>query len=259
LAASGASDELTAMRTLAWSRKASLAIVLLLAGPVLLSGCAAHARNGAGADVRLARDTGEIQDYDPWEPFNERMFAFNRKLDEWVVKPVAKGWRAIAPEPVRDGIGNALRNVGFPRRFVNSLFQLKLDNAALEVTTFIVNSTVGLGGFIDIGSRVGLTPRDEDTGQTLGTYGVGPGPYLVLPFLPPSTVRDSIGGVFDMLLDPTTYLVPFAGNLGKRAGKSVNERSDTLERYDEIEKDVVDLYSAARNAYLQRREREISE
>lgn len=244
------------MNALARARRLSVALLIVLGGALALSGCAMHAR---GSQVRPVADVGEVEEYDPWEPFNVNMFEFNRNVDRYVVKPAAKGWRAVLPERLRDGFDNALRNLGMPRRFVNNLLQLKVEAAGQELVGFVVNSTVGLGGFIDISRRAGLPRNEEDTGQTLAVYGVGPGPYLVLPFFPPSTVRDTVGSVADALLDPTTFLVPLVGNIGKRLGTAVNERSSTLEKYDEIERDVVDLYSAARNAHLQRRERAIDE
>jgi phospholipid-binding lipoprotein MlaA len=259
----------------AW--KSRLAVLLLLGGPAALAGCAMH---GRGSDLRTAADevsassaldpadsaarppagdSPEALEYDPWEPFNERMFAFNRGLDRRVVKPAARGWRKVVPEPLREGIQNAFRNVGMPRRLVNNLLQLKVAGAGRELVGFVVNSTVGLGGFIDIAQREGLRPNDEDTGQTLAVYGVGPGPYLVLPFFPPSTVRDSIGSAADGLLDPLSYLLPFVGSVAKRVTTTVNDRSMNLELSEEVEESVLDYYSAVRNFHLQRRDRDIRE
>jgi phospholipid-binding lipoprotein MlaA len=188
------------------------------------------------------------------------MFKFNRGLDRWVVKPAARGWRKVVPEPFREGLQNAFHNVGMPRRFVNSLFQGKFAGAGRELGGFLVNSTLGLGGLVNIAQREGWTPPDgEDTGQTLAVYGAGPGPYLVLPFFPPSTVRDSIGGAVDGLLDPTSFLLPFAGNVAKKAGTTVNDRTFNLELSEDVEESALDLYSGVRNFYLQRRERDINE
>jgi phospholipid-binding lipoprotein MlaA len=243
---------------------------LFLVGAVSLAGCAAH---GGGAGLRTAADgtavsqaadfDGEVveaADYDPWERFNERTFAFNYELDRVVVKPVAKGWRKAVPEPMRDGIQNAFRNLGMPRRFVNNLLQGKIEGALRELTGFVMNSTVGVAGLFDVAKGEGVTPKDdEDTGQTLAVYGVKPGPYLVLPFFPPSTVRDTVGSAVDGLLDPLSYLLPFVGSVAKRGGTTVNDRSMNLEVYEDVEEGVVDLYSGVRNIYLQRRERVIKE
>ena len=158
-------------------------------------------------------------DYDPWERFNERMFDFNLGLDRRVVKPAAIGWGKAVPEPLRKGIQNALRNLGMPRRFVNNLLQLKVDGAVRELAGFALNSTVGLAGLGDVASAEGVAPPDEeDTGQTLAVYGVKPGPYLVLPFFPPSTVRDTIGSTVDGLLDPLGLVMPLVGSIAKRVG-----------------------------------------
>jgi phospholipid-binding lipoprotein MlaA len=255
--------------------------LLFLAGSVALTGCAVHGRgaaleavaNGTSAsldpssvDDAAARPASEhaeaanAEDYDPWERFNERMFAFNHKLDRVVVKPVAKAWTKIAPEPVRNGIANVFRNVGMPRRFVNNLFQLKFTGAAQELAGLVINSTVGVGGLVDVMKEADLRPPDaEDAGQTLAVYGIGPGPYLVLPFFSPSTVRDSIGSGIDGLLDPLGYVMPFVGSVAKRVVTIVNDRSANLETFEAVEESVVDLYSAVRNGYLQRRERAIKE
>ena len=204
--------------------------------------------------------SAEAQDYDPWERFNERTFDFNHKLDHYVIKPVATGWSKIAPQPVRNGMRNMLQNVAMPRRFINNLFQLKLKGAVQELVGFVINSTVGVGGLVDVMREADLAAPDaEDTGQTLGVYGIGPGPYLVLPFFPPSSLRDTIGSTIDGFLDPVTFFMPFVGGIAKRGFTSINDRSRNLEEFEAVEESVVDLYSAVRNGYLQRRERAIRE
>jgi phospholipid-binding lipoprotein MlaA len=217
------------------------------------------------ADMTLEASEGEgldLQgpDYDPWERFNERMFAFNLGLDRRVVKPAATGWSKAVPRDLRKGIQNALNNLGMPRRFVNNLLQLKIDGAVRELAGFALNSTVGLAGLGDVARAEGIAPPDEeDAGQTLAVYGVRPGPYLVLPLFPPSTVRDTIGSTIDGLLDPLGLVMPLAGSIAKRVGTTVNDRSMNLELFEEVEDSVLDLYGASRNLYLQRRERAIRE
>jgi phospholipid-binding lipoprotein MlaA len=202
----------------------------------------------------------ELQDYDPWEAFNERMFAFNLGLDRRVVKPAATGWSKAVPQPLRKGIQNALRNLAMPRRVVNNLLQLKIDGAVRELAGFALNSTAGIAGLGDVAKAEGIAPPDEeDAGQTLAVYGVKPGPYLVLPLFPPSTVRDTIGSTVDGLLDPLGLVMPLAGSIAKRIGGTVNDRSMNLELFEEVEDSVLDLYSGSRNLYLQRRERAIRE
>jgi phospholipid-binding lipoprotein MlaA len=163
------------------------------------------------------------------------------------------------PEELRRAFRNAGDNIGMPKRFVNSLLQGKVEGAIRELARFVLNSTIGVGGLFDVGRAEGVLPSDEDMGQTYGRYGVGPGPYLVLPVLPPSTVRDTIGSGIDALLDPLSFILPFSGSLAKRVGETVNERSLNLEVFEQVEESVLDLYSAVRNGYLQRRERAIRE
>jgi phospholipid-binding lipoprotein MlaA len=118
---------------------------------------------------------------------------------------------------------------------------------------------MGVGGFFDVATELGIRRSDEDTGQTLGFYGVGPGPYLVLPFLPPLTVRDGFGFAADVAMQPIGYVAPFEASAGMRGGQLVNDRSLNLETFEEFEQVTFDLYSAVRNAYLQRRQRMIEE
>jgi phospholipid-binding lipoprotein MlaA len=150
-------------------------------------------------------------------------------------------------------------NAGMPRRFLNSLLQRKIDRAGSELARFLLNSTIGLAGFFDVAREAGLDASDEDTGQTLAVYGVEAGPYLVLPFLPPMTVWDGIGYGIDGLLNPISYFAPFAANAGMRAADTVNDRSLSLEVFQDVEESVLDLYSAVRNGYLQRRQQAIRE
>ncbi len=195
----------------------------------------------------------ESEDYDPWEPFNERMFTINRQLDRFVMKPVATGWDTVVPNPVQRGLGRMFDNAGIPRRFVNNLLQGKLEGAGRELGRLLLNSTIGLAGFFDVAEEIGLEPSDKDTGQTLGVWGVGPGPYLVLPFLPPMTVRDGIGMGIDVLLNPVSYFAPFAAVIGIKGADTLNSRSLHLEVFEDVEEGTVDMYGAVRNAYLQRR------
>ena len=212
-------------------------------------------------DLSLASETEPvIEEYDPWMPFNEGTFAFNRQVDRYVLKPAAKVWDKIMPGPVQRSLKNAMVNLGMPRRLVNNVLQGEGGGAAREVGRFLINSTLGVGGFFDVAKSVfALEASDRDTGQTLGVWGVEPGPYLVLPILPPLTVRDGFGAVVDLALDPLTYFLPFAALAGMTGGRTVNERSLNLETYQSVEEGAVDMYSAVRNAYLQRRQKQIRE
>jgi phospholipid-binding lipoprotein MlaA len=201
----------------------------------------------------------EMTEYDPWESFNRKMFAFNRQLDRFVLKPIAKVWNVVVPDLAQQSLANAFDNIAMPRRLLNSLFQLKMEGAGRELARFFLNISMGVGGFFDVATELGVPRSEEDTGQTLGYYGVGPGPYLVLPFLPPLTVRDGVGFAADSAMQPIGYVAPFAATAGMRGGQIVNDRSLNLETFEEFEQAVFDLYSATRNAYLQRRQRMIEE
>jgi phospholipid-binding lipoprotein MlaA len=172
---------------------------------------------------------------------------------------VATVWNAVVPEPLQESLGHAFDNLGMPRRLLNNIFQLKLKGAGRELARFLINSTVGFAGFLDVARDFGLEKSNEDTGQTFGVYGVGPGPYLVLPLLPPLTLRDGVGTAIDAVMDPLNYLLPFGANVGRKAGSTVNERALSLEVFEGIEEDVFDLYTAVRSAYLQRRQRAVEE
>jgi len=201
----------------------------------------------------------EFEEYDPWEPFNQKTFEFNRGLDRWVIKPVAKGYNEVMPDPWQEAVGNAFSNLGFLPRFVNCTLQGRFTGAGREILRFIVNSTIGLGGFMDIAGREGIKKCSGDTGQTLGVWGVGSGPYLILPFLPPLTVRDALGYVVDGAMNPLSYFIPIAATLGTKVEDTVNDRSLHLDLYQGFEGSTVDFYSGLRNAYLQRRQRLIEE
>lgn len=217
----------------------------------------------ANADV-LAEAEGSIasEDYesDPWEPFNEKTFWFNRQLDRMLLKPVATAYDTVLPDPVQRSIGNALDNILVVRRVVNNLLQLKLAGTGRELARFTINSTAGVAGLFDVAKDAfGIEQSDEDTGQTMGVYGIGPGPYLILPFLPPLTVRDGIGLAADGAMNPLSYFIPIGASVGIHATRTVNERSLNLQRFEQVEESVVDLYGAVRNAYLQRRAAAIKE
>lgn len=218
-------------------------------------------------------------EYDPWESFNSTMFDFNRKVDRFVLKPVAQGYNFVVPDAAQVGLSNFFYNLRVVPRFVNNVFQGKIKGAGVETGRFLVNSTLGIGGFLDIATQLNLRTPEEDTGQTLGYYGVPPGPYLILPLLPPLTLRDGAGYVADIFLDPINWLVlplieikgvPSAiahknrtttsvAQLGRRIGEITNDRSLNLETFQGVEEATLDLYAAVRNAYLQKRAKAIRE
>jgi phospholipid-binding lipoprotein MlaA len=218
----------------------------------------------AMAQVRApepAAEPVEVEEYDPWEPFNEKMFEFNRNLDRYVLKPVAKAYNVVMPEPFQVMISNGFDNISFVPRLVNSALQGKWGGAGRELSRFLINSTAGIGGLFDPAKDYwGIQKSREDFGQTLGFYGATSGPYLILPFLEPLTVRDGIGKFVDTFMDPLSYYLPlFWDRIGMKAGDIVNERSLNLDLYQGFEESVIDMYSAVRHGYLQRRERLIRE
>ncbi len=222
----------------------------------------------------------EEEEYDPWESFNSKTFEFNRKFDKYVLKPVATGYEWVMPDPLERGITNFFRNVRFVPRLMNNLFQAKFKGAGVELGRILINTTLGIGGLFDPAKHLlGMDTPGEDFGQTLGAYGVKPGPYLILPLLPPLTLRDAAGFLFvDLALDPLNYLVfpvmpyRFAGQpmltvrdtaligwWSQRVGQIVNDRAINLERFEGVEEATVDLYGAVRNAYLQTRGKAVRE
>ena len=214
-----------------------------------------HRQIALASGLAESAEAGEDFDSDPLEAFNEKMFWFNREvLDRFLLKPAATAWDFVIPDPVQRGIYNIFDNLAVVRRVVNNTLQLKLTGAATEMARFTINSTVGLVGFFDVArDGFGIQQRDEDTGQTFGVWGIGPGPYLVLPFLPPLTIRDGIGYAFDTAMTPYIYFIPWYANAGLTATSTVNERSLNLETFERVAESTIDLYGAVRNAYLQRR------
>ena len=207
-----------------------------------------------------AGEPEELEDYDPWEAFNAKTFEFNRRMDKYALKPVAMGWKTVVPQPAGIMISNAFDNLNVVPRVVNNLLQGKWDGAGREVSRFLINSTAGMGGLFDPAKDVyHITKSPADFGQTLGKWGVGPGPYLVLPFMEPLTARDGIGKVIDRAIDPVTYVVPLIPALSLMAGNRVNERALNYELFAAFDDDVIDAYSAVRNGYLRLRERRINE
>src|SRR5205823_3126289 len=151
----------------------------------------------------------EPEEYDPWERWNEPMFDFNRRLDKYVLKPVAKGYNFVVPDEIQIMISNGFDNISFVPRLVNSLLQGKVKGAGRELGRFLINSTAGVGGrFVPAKDVFGILKSREDFGQTLGVWGVGSGPYLIVPFLEPLTVRDGVGKAVDSALDPLSYFLP---------------------------------------------------
>ncbi len=206
-------------------------------------------------------DTDEFEEYDPWQPFNEKTFEINRKLDKYVLKPVAKAYDKVVPNWVQRSIANAFDNVGSVRRVVNSVAQGRFETAGQELGRFVFNTVFGIGGLFDVAkSELGIESKSIDAGQTFGVFGAPPGPYLVIPVFPPFTVREAVGYVVDSFLNPLRYVgMDFPTSVAVEVEDRVNYRSLNLETFEDLEASVFDLYSAVRNGYLQRRQRMIED
>ena len=206
-------------------------------------------------------ETGSEPVRDPWEPFNSTTFALNYRIDRYALKPVARVYAGIVPPDVQDSLANAFENLGFASRFLNGIFQGKFDRAGIEMQRFLLNSILGVGGLFDVAKYMFdiEAPPAEDAGQTLATYGVASGPYLVLPLLPPMTVRHAVGYAGDIFMNPVNYFIPFAPNLALNAADRLNTRAVNLKTFEELEASTVDLYGAARSGYLDRRAKDVQE
>lgn len=230
-------------------------LVLLI---TLLSGCAttrdaAETRpEGAPAEEAAATYDGT---YDPFEPFNRAMYTFNEKFDRYLLRPVAKGYRAVAPRSVRRGVTNFFSNLHDPAIMVNNILQGKFADAASDLGRFLTNSTVGVFGLFDVGSKIGLEKHNEDLGQTLAVWGIGDGPYLVLPFFGPSNIRDGIGLYGDLQMYPPTHVRDDSTFWMLYGLEGVDTRAQLLEAGDILEQAAgEDPYIFVREAYRQRRQ-----
>jgi phospholipid-binding lipoprotein MlaA len=192
-------------------------------------------------------------EHDPIESVNRKIFWFNDKLDVYVLEPTAKAWHWVLPDRVETSITNFFYNLRFPIHTLNDLLQGKLKDAGIDVGRFLVNTTVGVAGFFDPATGWGLPMHWEDFGQTLGWWGVGPGPYIVLPILGPSDLRDGGGLIVDSAASVTPFFVDTYILLGARAVEIVNTRALYLEEVRKAKESAFDYYVFVRNAYLQRR------
>jgi phospholipid-binding lipoprotein MlaA len=214
------------------------ALVLILGAATALVGCA----TGVDADP-----------LDPLEDYNRSMYQFNDALDRAVIKPLARGYQAITPAPVNKGITNFFNNLSDVRSAVNNLLQFKIGRAFSDVGRVAINSTVGILGLLDVANNMNLPRYDEDFGQTLGVWGMGPGPYIVLPFFGPSSGRDGVGVVVDWFTDPVMLIDDNAIRWGLRGLDVVDTRADLLNASRVLEQAALDPYAFVRDAYIQRR------
>lgn len=189
---------------------------------------------------------------DPFESINRKIYTFNDTLDLYVLRPVAKGYRKVTPDPVALSVGRFFDNSSYPVTIGNSFLQAKPHNTMTALTRFIVNSTIGFGGLFDVATGLGLPRHIEDFGQTLGYWGVGQGVYLMLPLLGPTTARDGIGRIANRLLEPSAYIGNLAASIGVEALYLVDFRASLL-GFDRTVRNAFDPYLFVRTGYLQDR------
>ncbi len=235
-------------------RASTLRLVGVLALALALGACQSSQQGTSSAEERPLDETN-----DPLEGSNRFMFDVNMGLDKAVFKPVARGYRAALHEDIRDGIRNFMNNFAEPVNFVNLVLQGKDVKAAETMIRFVVNSTVGVGGLGDVATGLGLPRHEEDFGQTLAVWGVGEGPFLMLPVLGPSSTRGVVGKVADTFTNPFGYFIPLAGNLTKSLVDGVDRRERNLETLEDIEKNSLDFYAAIRSLYRQNRESQVND
>jgi len=217
---------------------------LVVAG-LLLSGCA-------------TLPSGKPDPRDPWERFNRSMFAVNDVLDKAIAKPVAKAYVKVLPRFVRTGVDNFFNNLDTVGTAINDVLQGKMRQACHDSARFLLNSTFGIGGLLDPAAAAGLEFNDEDFGQTIGKWGMKPGPYLMLPGLGPSTVRDTFGKLVDQFSYPLSYLQDDSTRIILRGVNLLDIRASLLDLDAQIDKSY-DRYAFVRNAWLQRREFQVTD
>jgi phospholipid-binding lipoprotein MlaA len=197
---------------------------------------------------------------DPWEPFNRSVFSFNESLDDYLLKPITKGYRFILPKPAQQGIDNFFGNYRDIYTSANNLLQGNLSMAFSDLMRVVVNTIFGLGGLFDVATPGGLEKHKADFGQTFGVWGIPSGPYVVLPFFGPSNVRDTLGTAVDL---ETDYLFRMLPNVALRnsltALRVVNARNNYYEAGDLLEGAALDKYTFTRDAYIQRRQYQIDQ
>lgn len=214
----------------------------------LISGCASFSNN----DLYDPRD--------PLEKTNRTIFKFNDAVDRTVLKPLAVGYENVIPETIRKGVSNFFGNLSDLVTTIQHLLQLDFEKTTSSASRFIINSTVGMLGFRDVASGMGIPKTNEDFGQTMGAYGVGPGPYLVLPFFGPSTLRDGVGKVMDILVDPIqTTVKDDSARLASNSLRVVETRASLLSAEQAFEALAFDRYLGVKNAYLANRKVQIDD
>lgn len=233
----------------------SLCRTLFCIATIALSGCASAPKQDGAANPPDANEASQHDDRDPLEGMNRAIFVFNDKLDRYVLKPVAKGYRFITPSFVRKGVSNFFSNLYDPANIVHNALQGKFGEATSDIGRFFLNTTVGILGLFDVATALGFDKHDEDLGQTLAVWGVGEGPYLVLPVLGPSTLRDGTAKVPDIYLYPPTYMEQRSAAGKVLLVETVNRREQLLDASDILDQAAgEDPYVFVREAFRQRRQ-----
>lgn len=196
---------------------------------------------------------------DPWEKINRKIFAFNDAIDKAFLKPTAKGITRVMPEPVNKGVYNFFDNLADVNTGINNLLQGKFKHAMSDTGRVLVNTTMGFAGIFDIASKMNLEKHNEDFGQTLGKWGIGSGPYLVVPVLGPSSVRDRIGYAFDSVMNPVNYVKDDEVRLALVVAGVLETRATLLDATDILDQAALDSYAFQRDAYLQKREFDVND
>jgi phospholipid-binding lipoprotein MlaA len=212
-------------------------------------------------EEELAKSSN-MQSADPFENANRKVFAFNQGVDRFLFDPITRGYRFMVPEPARKGVRRLFLNLDSPRIFVNDLLQLRFKDAGVTLTRLVLNTTLGVGGFLEAGDAAGLPRHDADFGQTLARYGVVSGPYVVIPVFGPSTVRDGVGSIIDLAFQPLTYILgpgQLLVNVYVNGGSGLTTLDATYDKVRALEMSSVDFYAAMRSAYLQNRRAAIAE
>lgn len=234
-----------------------LTVALGLAVGGVLYSAPAHAQQPAAPAASAPAEPVEADANDPFEKTNRAIFDFNNQVDKIVLVPVASAYRAVLPEPVRDSIHSVLQNLNEPIIFANDVLQARPDLASTTLARFVVNSTIGLGGIFDVASKANLPFHSNDLGVTFAVWGFGEGPYLMLPVLGPSNVRDAIGEGGDAYGDPGNIVASdyhYVWASFARAGtQGIDERSRNIETLADIERTSLDYYATIRSLYRQRR------
>lgn len=197
--------------------------------------------------------TAERDPRDPWEPLNRGIYSFNDKLDTYLARPVATGYTKVVPSEIRERVRNVFANIGDVFIGVNNFLQGKFEDGVSDWARFAFNTTIGLFGIHDVATDMGYEKHNEDFGQTFGRWGAPTGPYLVLPILGSSDVRDGVGWGFDFYTDPLNETQPFAVHWGLVTLRLVQTRADLLDASRILEEAALDKYVFQRDAYLQRR------